>query len=79
MLTSASADTSGNPFIQSPLDGTIYSLTTGEVLEWCPRDNPLRMVLGALKAKENPKPLPTYPVRVDNEGGIFMSEDQSLE
>ena len=32
-----------------PLDGTVYDLETGKVLVWCPKNNPLRFVLGSLK------------------------------
>lgn len=35
--------------MQVPLDGTVYDLETGRVLTWCPKDNPVRYVLGSLK------------------------------
>ena len=55
------------PAAECPLDGTTYDLQTGkvpshryrtvdaidcvQVLEWCPKSNPLRAVLGTLKVK----------------------------
>lgn len=35
--------------MEVPLDGTIYDLSTGKVLAWCPGNNPIRSVLGGLK------------------------------
>ena len=35
-----------------PLDGTVYDLETGKVLVWCPKNNPLRFVLGSLKVRQ---------------------------
>lgn len=35
--------------IETPLDGTVYNLENGKVIEWCPRNNPIRAVLGTLK------------------------------
>ena len=60
------------PVITVPLDGTSYDLATGEVLEWCPTDNPLRAVLGALKKAEDPKPLQVFRTKVTEEGDIFV-------
>ena len=64
--------------ITSPFDGTEYSLETGKVLKWCPRDNPMRFVLGALKAREaanlEAQKLRVFPVRVMENGDIYMSE-----
>ena len=34
--------------MQSKLDGTVYSLETGGVLEWCPKNTLLRKILGRL-------------------------------
>ena len=39
----------GGPAAEVPLDGTVYDLETGKVLVWCPKNNPLRFVLGSLK------------------------------
>ena len=39
----------GEPAVEVPLDGTVYDLDTGRVLEWCPKNNPIRMLLGSLK------------------------------
>ena len=36
------------PAVQSKLDGTVYSLETGGVLEWCPKNTLLRKILGRL-------------------------------
>ncbi len=41
-----------------------------KVLEWCPRNNPLRLVLGALKEKESGQDLRVYPVKVGPDGSI---------
>eukprot|EP00884_Botryococcus_braunii_P022564 jgi/Botrbrau1/8992/Bobra.0148s0095.1 len=60
----------GQPTIEVPFDGTTYNLRTGKVLEWCPKNNPLRLVLGALKEKESSQDLRVYPVKVDPDGSI---------
>jgi len=66
--------------ITSPLDGTIYSLETGAVLEWCPKDNPLRWVLGSLKEREKinleANKLKTYPCVLKEDGNIYMTEEE---
>ena len=54
--------------IETPLDGTTYDLTTGAVLEWCPKNNLLRNFLGGLKEKEKPVPLRVYPVVIGADG-----------
>ena len=47
--------------VEVPLDGTVYDLVTGEVLEWCPSDGGdgmgglLRKGLAVLKKDETPK------------------------
>ena len=41
----------GSPAAEVPLDGTVYNLETGRVLVWCPKNNPLRFVLGSLKVR----------------------------
>lgn len=62
------------PAIRSPLDGTEYDLTTGDVLVWCPKNNPVRAALGTLKAAADPVPLPTYAVKVDAASGdVFVN------
>jgi len=38
--------------VEVPLDGTVYDLDTGRVLDWCPRNNPVRMLLGSLKVRD---------------------------
>jgi nitrite reductase/ring-hydroxylating ferredoxin subunit len=52
----------GGPAIRVPLDGTEYDLTTGEVITWCPKNNPIRSALGTLKGAAEQVPLPVYPV-----------------
>ena len=42
----------GGPAAEVPLDGTVYDLETGKVLVWCPKNNPLRFVLGSLKVRQ---------------------------
>lgn len=42
------------PAAEVPLDGTVYDLETGKVLVWCPKNNPLRFVLGSLKVRLAP-------------------------
>ena len=37
--------------MEVPLDGTVYDLDSGRVLEWCPRNNPVRVLLGSLKVR----------------------------
>ena len=63
----------GGPAIRVPLDGTEYDLTTGEVITWCPKNNPIRSLLGTLKGAAEPVPLPVYPVRVEADGSIFTN------
>ena len=62
--------------ITSALDGTEYSLETGEVLTWCPKDNPIRFVLGSLKERERANleqhRLKVYPVEVLDNGEVWM-------
>ncbi len=43
----------GGPAAEVPLDGTVYDLETGKVLVWCPKNNPLRFVLGSLKVRQS--------------------------
>lgn len=61
------------PAIRVPLDGTEYDLTTGDVIQWCPKDNPVRAMLGALKGSVDPVPLPVYPVKVETDGTILTT------
>ena len=58
------------PAIRVPLDGTEYDLNTGDVITWCPRNNPVRQALGALKSAAEPVPLPVYKTRVDEQGNV---------
>ena len=69
----------GGPAIRVPLDGTEYDLTTGEVITWCPQNNPIRSALGALKKAAEPVPLPVYPVRVEADGSIMTNFVDKVE
>lgn len=60
------------PAVEVPLDGTIYDLETGKVLEWCPKNNLIRKVLGSIKSNQNPKKLKVYPAQVDDDGNISV-------
>lgn len=59
------------PVIEVPLDGTKYDLKSGAVVEWCPKDNWFRNVLGGLKENEKPIPLKVYGIVVRNDS-IFV-------
>ena len=61
------------PTVEVPLDGTVYDLTTGEVLEWVPKNNPIRAVLNSLKSSAKPEPLKVYPVEKDDSGRIYAN------
>lgn len=61
----------GRVSAEVPLDGTIYDLSTGAVLKWCPKDNPVRGLLGTLKSKEDPVDLQVYPVHISKDGNIW--------
>lgn len=54
----------GNAAVEVKLDGTVYDLATGRVVSWCPKNNPIRSVLGSLKDKSEPEDLPVYPVDI---------------
>jgi hypothetical protein len=55
-LTRAARTGEGGPAVEVPLDGTVYDLDTGRVLEWCPRNNPVRVLLGSLKVRRGAPP-----------------------
>ena len=55
--------------MESPLDGTVYELATGRVLSWCPKDTPMRKLLGGIKDNADPVPLPVYPVKMGGADG----------
>lgn len=42
-----------------------------DVIQWCPKNNPVRAMLGSLKGNVDPVPLPVYPVRVEADGTIL--------
>mmetsp|Transcript_33209 Transcript_33209/g.46010 ORF Transcript_33209/g.46010 Transcript_33209/m.46010 type:complete len:212 (+) Transcript_33209:146-781(+) len=60
------------PAIRVPLDGTSYDLNTGAVIEWCPKDNPIRNLLGSLKAKVDPVPLRVFETKIGGNGDILI-------
>lgn len=60
------------PVIEVPLDGTKYDLKSGAVVEWCPKNNWFRNVLGGLKENEKPIPLKVYPVIITGNDSIFV-------
>jgi hypothetical protein len=43
-----------------------------DVIQWCPKNNPVRAMLGSLKGNVDPVPLPVYPVRVEADGTILI-------
>lgn len=43
----------------------------GAVLKWCPKDNPMRSLLGTLKSTVKATPLQVYPVHVTQDGSIW--------
>lgn len=61
----------GIPAIEVPLDGTVYELATGKVLDWCPKNTPVRALLGTLKAKEQPERLKTYETAITESGNLY--------
>ena len=64
---------SGTAAVRCTLDGCVYALDTGAVVEWCPREESsfsLRNFLSAAKAKETPVPLPVYATRISPFGEI---------
>lgn len=62
----------GRPALECPLDGTVYDLETGRVIEWCPSNNVLRSFLGKLKEKEKPVNLKVYSVSLGEDGEIYV-------
>lgn len=45
--------------------------SSGAVLKWCPKDTPVRGLLGTLKSKDTPVDLVVYPVHVTKDGGVW--------
>lgn len=43
-----------------------------EVLEWCPKNNPLRAFLGTLKSAQEPKPLAMYDCVLTEADEIYV-------
>ncbi len=64
------------PAVESKLDGSVYDLATGKVLSWCPKNNPVRGFLGALKNKSEPIDLPMYPTKVEG-SKVFVKLSKS--
>ncbi|KAK3271357.1 hypothetical protein CYMTET_20282, partial [Cymbomonas tetramitiformis] len=60
------------PMIEVPFDGTKYDLTTGQVVEWCPKSNPLRFILGSLKSNVSPISLKVYETMLNDDGSIYI-------
>ena len=64
-------ETKTGPAVEVKLDGTVYDLSSGKVLSWCPKNNPFRSVLGSLKDKTEPEDLPVYPTRISG-SNVFV-------
>lgn len=62
----------GHPIVEVPLDGTTYDLTDGRVIDWCPKNNPLRALLGALKTKEQAQPLPVHECVLTEDDELYV-------
>ncbi|KAK9865964.1 hypothetical protein WJX84_008882 [Apatococcus fuscideae] len=62
----------GKNAIESSLDGTVYDLESGKVLEWCPKNSLLRQLTGALKGNQPSVDIKTYRTQVDNDGAIYV-------
>lgn len=62
----------GHPIVEVPFDGTRYDLTDGRVVEWCPKNNPLRVVLGSLKSKGQAKPLPVHECVLTRDDELYV-------
>ncbi|GMH36917.1 hypothetical protein BSKO_04790 [Bryopsis sp. KO-2023] len=60
------------PAIECPFDGTTYDLATGAVIEWCPRNNPLRSFLGMVKSKVEPQDLGVHEAIASADGGVYI-------
>jgi hypothetical protein len=59
---------SGAPIVTVPFDGTTYNLLDGSVVAWCPRNTPVRALLGAVKSRVDPTPIRVFPARVAGDG-----------
>lgn len=70
--------------IEIPLDGSVYDLATGEVLEWMPNDKGsgmqgmLRKGLNSLKKDETPSPIGVYDVQVLEDGNVAVKRDRRV-
>ena len=62
----------GRPIVEVPFDGTTYDLIDGSVIEWCPKNNPLRAVLGTFKSKEQAKALPVHACVRTDDGEVYV-------
>jgi len=58
------------PAVETKLDGTVYDLRSGKVVSWCPKNNPIRAVLGSLKDKSVPEDLAVHSVRLESDGRV---------
>ena len=43
-----------------------------QVVMWCPKNNPIRALLGTLKGNQNPTNLKVYPAQEDQDGRIYV-------
>eukprot|EP00467_Chlorarachnion_reptans_P025130 CAMPEP_0114493832 /NCGR_PEP_ID=MMETSP0109-20121206/4320_1 /TAXON_ID=29199 /ORGANISM="Chlorarachnion reptans, Strain CCCM449" /LENGTH=136 /DNA_ID=CAMNT_0001670811 /DNA_START=411 /DNA_END=818 /DNA_ORIENTATION=- len=66
-------DSSGRITVEEPLTGSIFDLSTGESIAWCPESgfDPIRGAFQILKKSENPEALATYAIKVTEEGEIW--------
>ena len=60
------------PYVTVPFDGTKYNLQNGAVVEWCPKNNPFRAILGSLKSANDAKPLPVFDTVLTDEEEVFV-------
>jgi hypothetical protein len=44
-----------------------------QVVKWCPKNNPLRLVLGSLKGNQPAKNLKMYGAQEDDDGRIYVN------
>ena len=72
LTDAAIIETKTGPAVEVKFDGTVYDLSTGKVLSWCPKNNPFRSVLGSLKDKTEPEDLPVYPTRISG-SNVFVN------
>ncbi len=67
------AGLAGGPAVRSPLDGTLYDLASGKVLDWCPKEDAplsLRNMLAGLKQASPAVDLPVFATRLRAGGAL---------